>query len=146
MLLSRGMSLCVSGKDVPWSTHWDIRVLVPMSYLKPWNCIYHPSVPSCLSRRRRRRRRRFLSIRPSVRPSRRPFRRRRRPVVSPRRCRRPVSVRPSRRSVVPSDLCPSVRSSRVIRLIITYVTSRSVGCRWKLISYTSRSIRFMYVS
>ena len=52
------------------------RILVPMSYLKLWNYMYRPSVPSCPSRSRRRRP-------PSVRP-----------VVRPVVVVRPLSVRP----------------------------------------------------
>ena len=112
---SRRKCLCVSGKVVLWLTYFYVRILVPMSYLKLWNYIYRPSVPSCPSRRRRRRRRPL-----SVRPSRRPSRRRRPSSVRPsrrpsrRRRRRPLSVRPSVPSSVPSSssvLCPSVPSS-----------------------------------
>ena len=75
-------------------------LLRPMLYLKLWNHIYRPSVPSFSSRRRRRR---PLSLRPSVRPivvvrplSVRPVVSRRRPLsVRPSHLRRPSSVRPS---------------------------------------------------
>ena len=40
LYLSSGMLLCVSRSVVPWSTHWAIRILVPMSYLKLRNYIY----------------------------------------------------------------------------------------------------------
>ena len=90
---------CVSGNVVKWTTHWDIRILVPMSYLKFGKI---SSVRPVVSSRRRP-----LSVRPSCRLSCRPFCRpsyRRRPssvrrgpsypVVSRRR---PLFVRPSRR-------------------------------------------------
>ena len=113
MMPSGGILVTVYRNAVPWSTHWGMRILGPMSYLKLWNYIYRPSVPACPFRRRRRRH-------PSVRQSRRPSRR-------PHRRRRPSSVRPSRR--VPSYpvvtvvvLCPSVRS------VIRPVPSSSVLC------------------
>ena len=44
---ARQKCLCVSGKLVLWSKHFDIKVLVAISYLKLWNYMY------CLSHRRR---------------------------------------------------------------------------------------------
>ena len=35
--------MCVSGKVALWPKHFDIRILVPMSYLKLWSYIYGPS-------------------------------------------------------------------------------------------------------
>ena len=35
--------MCVSGRLALWSGHFDIRFLVPMSYLELWNYIYCPS-------------------------------------------------------------------------------------------------------
>ena len=41
--IARRKCLCVSGKVVLWSIHWDIRVLVPIRYFNLWNYIYLPS-------------------------------------------------------------------------------------------------------
>ena len=127
MLLSGPILISVPGNVVPWSTHWDIRILVPMSYLKLWNYIYiyiyissvrHvvsvpsspssssacPSVPFSLSSSSVR-----LSVPSSVPSSSSvvcPSRRR-------RRCRRrPSSVCPFRR---PSKYYLFVWSCRVLR-------------------------------
>ena len=94
MSIVDGFVPCMSGSAFPLQIYFQIRILVPMSYLKRWNYLYRPCVPSCPSRRCRR----HLSVRPS---------RRRSP-------RRPSSVRPScrvRPIIAVVVLCPSVPSS-----------------------------------
>ena len=89
-----------------WSIYFCVRKLVPMLYLKLWNYIDRPSVPSCP----------FCCVRPvvavivlcsSVRLVVRPVVVR--PDIVSRRRRRPLSVRlshrPSRRRR-PSSVCP----------------------------------------
>ena len=41
--IARRQCLRVSGKVVLWSIHFDIRILVPMSYSELWKYIYLPS-------------------------------------------------------------------------------------------------------
>ena len=41
--IARRKCLRVPRKVVLWSIHWDIRILVPMLYLKLWTYIYRPS-------------------------------------------------------------------------------------------------------
>ena len=107
------------------------RTLVPMLYLKLWNYIDRPSVPSCPTRRVRP----VVSV-PScpsrrVRPvvavvvlcsSRRPSRRRR-----PSCCRRPCSVRPTRR-FPSSPSSSSVRPSVPWSVLSSAPSSSSVLC------------------
>ena len=144
MLLSSGILLWVSRMVVEWSTRWDIRILLPMSYIVRPSRRVRPVVvvilcpafvPSpvlssstvlCRSVRpivSRRRRRRPLSVRPSRLPSH-------------RRCR-PLSVRPRpSRSRRPSSVRPFV-----VCLIITYMTSRSIRRMGKLTTHLNNSSR-----
>ena len=92
-------------KRRPWSTHWDIRILVPISYLKLWNYIYRPSVPLCPSSHRRPS---SSVLCPSVPSS---------SVLCPSVPARPVVV------VHPMTVRP------VTRLVITYMTACSIGIR-----------------
>ena len=126
MLLSGGILLCVSRKVVPWSTHFDVKILVPRSYLRLLNYVYRPTVPSCPSRCVRRH---PPSVRRVVRPVVRPVVAVRplsvRPIVSCRRRRRPLSVRPSRRRPRSSVRPPGPSIPPVRR---PYQLTQSNGC------------------